>query len=41
MEEDELYSLLMSGAKQVIRTGTIAGVPFKIKIDSLLDGPAL
>lgn len=40
MEEDELYSLLMSGAKQVIRTGTIAGVPFKIKIDSLLDGPA-
>ena len=27
----------MSGKKQVIRTGTIAGVPFKIKIDSLLD----
>lgn len=40
MEEDELYSLLMSGAKQVIRTGFIAGVPFKIKIDSLLNGPA-
>lgn len=40
MEEDELYTLLMSGVKQVIRTGTIAGVPFKIKIDSLLDGPA-
>lgn len=38
MEEDELYSMLMSGQKQVIRTGTIAGVPFKIKIDSLLDG---
>lgn len=37
MEEDELYSLLMSGKKQVIRTGLIAGVPFKIKIDSLLD----
>lgn len=37
MEEDELYSLLMSGEKQVIRTGLIAGVPFKIKIDSLLD----
>lgn len=37
MEEDELYSLLMSGEKQVIRTGEIAGVPFKIKIDSLLD----
>lgn len=39
MEEDELYSLLMSGHKQVICTGDIAGVPFKIKIDSLLDGP--
>lgn len=38
MESDELYSMLMSGKKQVIRTGTIAGVPFKIKIDSLLDG---
>lgn len=38
MEEDELYSMLMSGKKQVIFTGTIAGVPFKIKIDSLLDG---
>ena len=37
MEEDELYMLLMSGKKQEIRTGTIAGVPFKIKIDSLLD----
>lgn len=40
MEADELYSLLMSGQKQVIRTGEIAGVPFKIKIDSLLDGDA-
>lgn len=38
MESSELYMLLMSGEKQVIRTGTIAGVPFKIKIDSLLDG---
>lgn len=38
MEEDELYSMLMSGRKQVICTGLIAGVPFKIKIDSLLDG---
>ena len=37
MEADELYSLLMSGQKQVIRTGEIAGVPFKVKIDSLLD----
>lgn len=38
MESDRLYALLMSGEKQVIHTGTIAGVPFKIKIDSLLDG---
>jgi len=37
MEEDELYTLLMSGQKQRIFTGAIAGVPFKIKIDSLLD----
>lgn len=36
MESDELYMLLMSGSKQVIRTGVIAGVPFKIKVDSLL-----
>lgn len=37
MKRDELYMLLMSGRKQVIRTGFIAGVPFKIKIDSLLN----
>lgn len=37
MEQDKLYSMLMSGKKQVIRTGYIAGVPFKIRIDSLLD----
>lgn len=38
LEQDELYMLLMSGRKQVIMTGEIAGVPYKIKIDSLLDG---
>lgn len=37
IEQDELFMLLMSGQKQVIRTGTIAGVPFKIKIDSKID----
>ena len=37
MENDELFSLLMSGRKQVIVTGEIGGVPFKGKIDSLLD----
>lgn len=40
MEEDGLFSLLMGGAKQVILTGEIAGVPFKGKIDSLLDAAA-
>ena len=38
MQKDPLYMMLMSGGKQVIRTGEIAGVPFKIKIDSLLSG---
>lgn len=37
MEGDELFSMLMSGRKQVIVTGEIAGVPFKGKLDSLLD----
>ncbi len=37
IEQDELYMMLMAGKKQVVRTGEIAGVPFKIKIDSLLD----
>lgn len=40
MEQDELFSLLMSGKKQVILTGEIAGVPFKGKVDSLLDAAA-
>lgn len=34
---DRLMSLLLSGKKQVIVKGRIAGVPFKGKIDSLLD----
>ena len=37
MKQDRLYMLLMAGRKQVIRTGFIAGVPFKIKIDCLLN----
>lgn len=37
MASDDLFSLLMSGKKQVILTGEIAGVPFKGKVDSLLD----
>lgn len=33
-ERSELFMQFMSGEKQVIMTGEIAGVPFKIKIDS-------
>lgn len=33
-ERDELFSAYMSGEKQKIMVGTIAGVKFKIKIDS-------
>lgn len=40
MESDDLFSLLMAGKKQVILTGEIAGVPFKGKVDSLLDSEA-
>lgn len=34
LERDELFQQYMSGEKQVIKTGMIMGVPFKIKIDS-------
>lgn len=37
MERDDLYALLMSGNKQVILTGMIGGVPYKAKLDCLLD----
>lgn len=37
-ERDELFMKYMSGRKQVIMTGEIAGVPFKIKMDSYIDG---
>lgn len=37
LERDELYMMLMSGRKQVVCTGEISEIPFKIKIDSLLD----
>lgn len=35
MERDAFYMKYMAGEKQVIRTGEIAGVPFKVKIDVL------
>lgn len=34
ISRDELFSKYMSGEKQIIKTGEIEGVPFKIKIDS-------
>lgn len=37
VERDPVFMRYMSGAKQVIMTGEIAGVPFKIKVDSLHD----
>ena len=36
IERDPLFMEYMSGAKQVIMTGEIDGIPVKIKIDSLL-----
>ena len=36
-----MFMRYMSGGKQAIKTGEIAGVPFKIKIDSLHDDTAI
>lgn len=36
IERDKLFMDYMSGEKQVIMTGEIEGVPFKVKIDSYL-----
>ena len=41
VSRDELFMKYMSGKKQVIKTGTIEGVPFKVKIDSYHKGKAL
>ena len=40
-ESDKMFSKYMSGQKQVIMTGNIAGIPFKIKIDSYHPGKAI
>lgn len=37
LEKDKLFMKYMNGRKQVIMTGEICGVPFKIKIDVLHD----
>lgn len=41
VSRDELFMRYMSGQKQAVRTGTIEGVPFKIKIDSYHKGKAI
>ena len=41
ISRDELFMKYMSGRKQVIKTGAIEGVPFKIKIDSYHKGKAI
>lgn len=38
---DKMFAKYMSGDKQAIMTGSIAGVPFKIKMDSYHDGKAI
>lgn len=40
-EKDEVFMNFMSGQKQVIMTGVIADVPFKIKIDSYSPGKCI
>ena len=37
IENDTMLMKYLSGKKQVVMTGEISGVPFKIKVDSLLD----
>lgn len=38
---DELFVKFMSGEKQRIMTGEIGGLPFKIKMDSFIEGKAI
>lgn len=38
VQKDEMFMEYMSGAKQVIKKGTIEGIPFKIKMDSYHKG---
>lgn len=41
VSRDELFMKYMGGQKQVIKTGYIEGVPFKIKMDSYHKGKAI
>ena len=40
-QRDDLFMKYMSGEKQVIMTGEIAGIPWKVKIDSYIEGKAI
>lgn len=40
-EKDELFQKYMSGQKQVIMTGELFGIPWKIKMDSYLENKAI
>ena len=41
IESDEVFMKALSGEKQVIMTGEIEGVPFKIKMDSYIPGKSI
>lgn len=41
VSRDELFMKYMGGKKQVIKTGEVCGVPFKIKMDSYHKGRAI
>lgn len=41
LQRDKLFSQFMDGEKQVIMTGDISGLPFKIKMDSLHRGKCI
>ena len=41
IEQDELFTICLSGDKQVIMTGEIDGAPFKIKMDSYIKDQAI
>ena len=41
IDSNRIFSQFMSGEKQIVMTGKISGVPFKIKIDSYSKGIAI
>lgn len=41
IERDEMFMRYMNGKKQVVKTGELFGIPWKIKIDSYHEGKAI